>query len=118
MAEFIGSNEKIVDVGDPVFFENKTDSIYEVSAGIIFKKSGVYEVTIVGNKTRVTKVTERKHGHWIVDRPNPNYSPFDGSSEYFCKCSECGATIGDSKRFSNLFCYHCGTEMDEEERCV
>lgn len=115
MAEFIGGKEETVDIGDPVFFENKTDSDFEVSAGIIFKKSGVYEVTIVGNKTIVTKVTERKHGHWIVAELNPSYSPFDGSSEYFYKCSECGATIGGSERFSNLFCYHCGTEMDEEE---
>ena len=115
MAEFIDIKEKTVDIGDLVFFENKTDSDIEVSAGIIFKKSGVYEVTIAGNKTFVTKVTERKHGHWIiVDEPNPNYSPFDGSSEYFCECSECGTRIGSRKRFSNLFCYHCGTVMDEE----
>ena len=61
--------------------------------------------------------TERKHGHWIiVDEPNPNYSPFDGSSEYFCECSECGARIGSRKRFSNLFCYHCGTDMREGEQ--
>lgn len=108
MAEFISSNEKTVDIGDPVFFENKTDSNYEVSAGIIFKKSGVYEVSIVGNKTCVTKVGERKTGRWV-----------DGC------CSACGIskynfiTIchGDEEpRGTWTYCPSCGSYNGGEQK--
>lgn len=63
MAEYVGGKEKIVSVDDPIIFENKTDSNYEVSAGIVFHKSGVYEVSIEGCKTTISKISERKQGH-------------------------------------------------------
>lgn len=50
---------------EPVVFLNETDSSYDVGAGIIFRKSGVYDVTITGNKTIVSKVSERKTGKWV-----------------------------------------------------
>lgn len=102
MTKFIGGNEKTVDVGDPVFFENKTDSNYEVSAGIIFKKSGVYEVSIAGNRTCVTKVTERKSGKWINHRNVNGLNIVD--------CDQCGHSIqwfdGDE---TPKYCCMCGS---------
>ena len=38
---------------------------------------------------------------------NPNYSPFDGSSEYTYRCSNCGKEH-ESK---SPFCEHCGASM-------
>ena len=76
MAEFIGTEEKVIDVDEPVIFENKTDSDFEVSAGIVFRKSGLYDVSIVGRRTIISKVAERKERmmpkvdplHFIADQ--------------------------------------------------
>lgn len=111
MAEFIDIKEKTVDVGDLVFFENKTDSDYEVSAGIIFKKSGVYEVTIVGNKTFVTKVTERKHGHWIEAGREEGAL---GIEYKRLRCPKCGWE--SSLPIPRNFCPECGSDMREGEQ--
>lgn len=58
MAEFIETEEKVIDIDEPVIFENKTDSDFEVSAGIVFRKSGLYDVSIVGRRTIISKVAE------------------------------------------------------------
>lgn len=60
MAEFIGGEEKIVNVGEPVVFENKTDSDFEVDTGVIFHKSGLYEVSIIGKRIIISNVTGQK----------------------------------------------------------
>lgn len=52
MAEFVSKE----DTGDSIIFENKTDSTFEVSAGIVFHKSGLYEVSVYDNRTIITKV--------------------------------------------------------------
>ena len=62
MAEFIRTEEKVVNVGEPVIFENNTDSDFSVSTAIVFRKSGLYDVSIVGRRTIVSKVAERKTG--------------------------------------------------------
>lgn len=59
MAEFIGVEEKAINAGDPLIFGNKTDCSYDVSAGIVFHKSGIYKVSIDGNKTTITKVSQK-----------------------------------------------------------
>ena len=59
MAEYIGE-EKVVNKDEPLIFENKTDSAFDVGTGIIFHKSGLYEVLIMGNKTIVSKVSDYK----------------------------------------------------------
>lgn len=69
MAEFIETEEKVIDVNEPVIFENKTDSDFEVSAGIVFRKSGLYDVSIVGRRTIISKVEERK------ERMMPKFDP-------------------------------------------
>ena len=50
MAEFINNAD------NSIIFENKTDSEFSVSAGIVFRKSGLYEVSVCDNKTIVTNV--------------------------------------------------------------
>ena len=79
---------------EPVVFLNETDSSYDVGAGIIFRKSGVYDVTITGNKTIVSKVSERKTGKWIF--------PYE-TTKMVSICSECGA------HGRGNFCSNCGS---------
>lgn len=59
MAEFIEGKEQAVNKGDPIIFENKTGSAFDVSVGIVFHESGIYEVSIAENRTVVSKVMER-----------------------------------------------------------
>lgn len=51
-----------VKIGEPIIFENKVGSNYDVSAGIIFHKSGLYEILITENKTIVSKVGDLSNG--------------------------------------------------------
>ena len=67
MAEFIRPEEKVVNVSEPVIFENNTDSDFSVSAAIVFRKSGLYDVSIVGRRTIVSKVAERRHKDMKAD---------------------------------------------------
>ena len=69
MNNLIYREEKNIDVDEPVIFENKTDSDFEVSAGIVFRKSGLYDVSIVGRRTIISKVAERK------ERMMPKFDP-------------------------------------------
>ena len=96
MAEFISSGKN--DVGESIIFENKTNSSFEVSAGIVFHKSGLYEVSIIGNKTIVSKAMQRKKGEWI-QKPNIYGVAY---------CSEC-----DYELLTNdtNFCPNCGAMM-------
>ena len=47
-----------IKIGEQIIFENKVGSNYDVSAGIIFHKSGLYEILITENKTIVSKVAD------------------------------------------------------------
>lgn len=60
MNGFVGGEEKIIDVNDQIVFENKTDSNFEVGVGIIFHKSGLYDISISENRVIVTKVANRR----------------------------------------------------------
>ena len=107
MAEFIRPEEKVVNVSEPVIFENNTDSDFSVSAAVVFRKSGLYNVSIVGRRTVVSKVgrtnAKRRIGEWIKD-----------DSDWFetmFRCSECGALIRKQDKFRSFFCYHCGADM-------
>lgn len=56
--------------------------------------------------------TERQTGKWFK-KYNPNYSPFDYSSEYIYTCSECGFdTTGEYN-----YCPKCGAKnkIDQED---
>ncbi len=100
MAEFIGEKYKNVNIGEPIVFENKTDSEFEVSAGIVFHKSGIYEVSVLKNKTIVSKVTERENGEW------ERKSFYDSTPI----CSECGI----EGRWDFEYCPYCGADMKGE----
>jgi len=56
MAEYVELNE-------PLIFENKTDSSFNVAAGIIFRKSGLYQVS-VGDKYVSVEFVGEKRGKW------------------------------------------------------
>ena len=107
MAEFTGGNEEYISVREPIVFENKTESQYEVCTGIVFHKSGIYEVSVVGNKTIVSEVPKRKTGKWIKV-VNPDTNEWVGGF----KCSECDR---DCIQMSMNYCANCGAPMKEEE---
>ena len=100
MAEFIRPEEKVVNVGEPVIFENNTDSDFSVSAAIVFRKSGLYDVSIVGRRIIISKVAERKTGHWIKWGNR-------------VKCDQCAIT----NRYSKPFCPNCGARMLLSKPC-
>lgn len=60
MSEFMYDKEKYIEKGDKIIFENNTDSSFDVETGIIFHKSGLYDVDISNNYVVVSKVDERK----------------------------------------------------------
>lgn len=62
MAEFVGEEPISVGVDEPITFENKTDTAFDVGCGIVFRKSGLYRVSIVGGHMSVAVEPERKQG--------------------------------------------------------
>lgn len=96
MAEFIHTKETIVKEGEPIVFENKTKSNFDVAAGVVFHKSGLYRVTVDGNRTIVSKESEIIHCHEceygeIDDRINQyycKYSEFWNNGDHFCGYAE------------------------------
>ena len=60
MSEFMYDKEKYIEEGEKIIFENNTDSSFGVETGIIFHKSGLYDVDISNNHVVVSKVDERK----------------------------------------------------------
>ena len=99
MAKFTGGNEKYISAEDPVVFENKTTSKCEVYPGIVFHKSGIYEISIIGNRTIISEVSRRKIGKW----------------KQGC-CSECGYNWGKDALIASVpnFCPNCGADMRED----
>lgn len=60
MSEFMYDKEKYIKEGEQIIFENNTDSSFGVETGIIFHKSGLYDVDISNNHVVVSKIDERK----------------------------------------------------------
>ena len=60
MSEFMYDKEKYIEEGEKIIFENNTDSSFGVETGIIFHKSGLYDVDISNNHVVVSKVDEKK----------------------------------------------------------
>lgn len=60
MSEFMYDKEKYIKEGEQIIFENNTDSSFGVETGIIFHKSGLYDVDIRNNHVVVSKVDEKK----------------------------------------------------------
>lgn len=100
MTEFTGGNSKSINVDEHIIFENNTDSDFEVSAAIVFRKSGLYDVSIVGRRTIISKVAERKKGEWTKNNSCP-----------FCRFLPWYAH--DIHTLS--FCPNCGADMRGEQ---
>ena len=64
MSKYTKSEEMIVCEGDKITFENKSDSNYLVSAGVIFEKSGLYNVLVESKRTVISKVADSQTD-WI-----------------------------------------------------
>ena len=55
---------------------------------------------------------DRPHGEWNTT-PNPNYSPFDSTSEVIYMCSQCAYSSGDRITETWHYCPNCGADMRE-----
>lgn len=86
---------KYVNEDKPIIFKNETDSDFNVCVGIVFRKSGVYEISINDKTTTVSKISERKTGKWIV-----HY-----------ECPKCGEITKDFMEY----CPFCNADMRGEE---
>lgn len=51
----------------------------------------------------------RPHGKWNKT-PNPNYSPFDSTSEVIYMCSKCSYSSGERITSTWNFCPNCGSD--------
>lgn len=102
MVEFIGKKEKSINMNDSIIFENKTKSNYNISTGVTFHKSGIYEVSIIGNKTIISEVTGRKRGKWI------------NIDSEMIKCDQCGhlRSMASTHTIYPNFCENCGADME------
>ena len=103
MAEYVNENK-------PLIFKNETNSDFSVGVGIVFRKSGIYEIFINDKTTTVTNIAERKTGKWEggVDE--------HGIDGYHC--DNCGFFVpwDYTHRFIAFiedyhYCPHCGAEM-------
>lgn len=101
MAEYVGGEPMAVGVGDPITFENKTDDSFIVAAGIVFRKSGLYRVTIAGKHTSVEIEPERKKSRWV----NVNDS----------NVGTCASCLARGRAWMN-FCHNCGADMKGEQK--
>jgi len=112
MVEFTGGNSKSINADEHIIFENNTDSDFSVSAAIVFRKSGLYDVSIVGRRTIISKVAERKKGEWNVTDAYPH-------NVY---CSECHKrfaqthwAVWEDGSLPRNFCPNCGADMRGEQ---
>lgn len=96
MAEFVGGEPVSVGVNEPITFESKIDTAFDVGCGIVFRKSGLYRVSIVGRHTSVAVEPERRKGKW----GNHGECPF---------CSYLRQWEDDR------FCGNCGADMRGEQ---
>ena len=110
MAEFMYRGEKITGIDEPITLENNTSANFDVSVGVgmIFRKSGLYRVSVDGKHTSVKIEPERKKGKWIR-----------ADSQCGIGCPFCGTPVDDfcnSIDYINLsyepnFCPNCGADM-------
>lgn len=101
MAEYVNEDK-------PIIFKNETDSDFNVGVGIVFRKSGIYEISINDKTTIVTKISERKTGRWVKVNGK---TAINCSACYHCSWSW---SFEDTvKRFN--FCPNCGARMEENE---
>ena len=95
MSEYVNEDKSII-------IKNETDSDFNVGVGIVFRKSGIYEISINDKTTTVTKVLERKIGQWIDGKCNRcgTHAPYWAmATTYYCSeyCPNCGARMEDKE---------------------
>ena len=105
MAEFVYRGEKIIGIDEPIILENNTDASFDVGVGIIFRKSGLYRVSVDGKHTSVKIEPERKKGKWIF------IHPLQADDEGAYICSNCHRGDWDIKP-TDKYCKFCGMAMD------
>lgn len=104
MAKYNNTKENVIAEGESFFFENQTDSSFEVSTGIVFHKDGLYEVNVNDNWVTVSKKgSTRSKGKWIIDSEK-----YDAVT---CVCSECGQNMTTEKSVRANYCWNCGADM-------
>ena len=59
MAEYVNEDKNEDKL---IIFKNGTESDFSVGVGIVFRKSGIYEISVNDKTTTVTKVSGRKTG--------------------------------------------------------
>lgn len=74
MAEYINNKEELINVGEPIIFENKTEASFDVSVGIVFRKSGLYRVSVYGRNISVQKESGE---------------PFSADVQSVVRCKDC-----------------------------
>ena len=84
----------------------------KVASGIVFRKGGIYDVTIVGNRTIISKLSQpRKKGKWNRNGDIPKTCSVCG--EDWDKYVE-GQEIWYTGEIPN-FCPNCGSYNEGEE---
>lgn len=112
MNRFANDDVTAVKIGEPIIFENKAGSNYDVSAGIIFHKSGLYEVLIAENKTIVSEVADLSNGKW---QDEGWYADWPGHHAYCCsECKEHYIKYPDEIA-GFKYCPNCGARMEVTE---
>lgn len=110
MAEYVNEDK-------PIIIKNETDSDFNVGVGIIFRKSGIYEISINDKTTIVTKVSERKTGRWIPCTKNglplSEMAYREGQKWYGYKCSNCNFIYKGNALTESPYCKKCGARMGE-----
>ena len=107
MAEFSGCETKYIKTEEPIIFENNTDHDFDVDVGVIFHKSGIYEVSLLGNRTIVSEIPKRKTGYW--------YCSDDMYETAVCSC--CKWDSEEPLKFIKMrfrYCPNCGSYNGKE----
>lgn len=87
MAEYIGGKEKLVNVDEPIIFENKTDSNDEL---VEKRMNELKPCPFCGNEVNVEKIPL-----WYG-----NGRGYSGCYEFKIKCDNCGCTVDQPKNDS------------------
>ena len=103
MAEYYYNEEVVVKRNEPIIFENNTDSDFDVSAGIIFRKSGIYQVYVGDGRTVISKVEN-------------SFKPMKGKWTKENACEFCGFHPWYEFDIHTLSFYpNCGADMRERQ---
>lgn len=122
MAEYVNNKEETINVGEPIIFENKTEASFDVSLGVVFRKSGLYRVSMYGKNVSIQKEPERMRGRWqeITEGDCSGYDPVlagydDPVVGYVCSVCHEGYEKEVMGKTTWDFCPNCGADMRGEQ---